>query len=208
MALPLDHLVWTVPDLERAVDELGERLGVRPAPGGSHPGWGTRNFLLALGPDRYLEVIGPDPDQPKPVGPRPFGIDELEGPRLVTWAVKADDLSARAERAGRRGVHLGPVRSMSRERPDGSLLSWQLTVPAVLPCGGLVPFLIDWGPSASPALSAPGGCRLSRLHAEHLDPERTRDSLDAVDAALEVVWGPRPRLIAELETPAGPVTLS
>jgi len=207
MPLVLDHLVYAARDLGRAVDELADRLGVRASVGGSHPGWGTRNQLLALGPDSYLEIIGPDPDQPEPVHPRPFGIDELEGARLVTWAAKAAELDERVERAAAQGVHLGPVRAMSRERPDGALLSWRLTVPRTLPCGGVVPFLIDWGDTPSPALRAPGGCSLIRLSAEHPDPARVRNALAAVDAEFPVLDGPSPRLIAELDTPRGPVTL-
>ena len=73
------------------MDELGGRLGAQPAMGGSHPGRGTRNALLSLGEDRYLEVIGPDPEQPVPAQPL-FGINERMQPRLVTWVAKVADI--------------------------------------------------------------------------------------------------------------------
>ena len=44
--------------------------------GGSHPGLGTHNALLSLGDESYLEIIAPDPTQPKPDHPRIFGLDE------------------------------------------------------------------------------------------------------------------------------------
>ena len=54
--------------------------------GGSHPGRGTRNTLLALGARCYLEILGPDPAQPPPERPRTRGIDQLLAARLVGWA--------------------------------------------------------------------------------------------------------------------------
>ena len=104
----VDHLVYATPDLQMGVDRVQKMLGVRAAAGGQHPGRGTRNALLSLGPGRYLEIIGPDPEQPKPAQPRPFGIDALKAPRLVTWAAKGTDLerltsdARRARREARR----------------------------------------------------------------------------------------------------------
>ena len=54
-------------------------LDVVAVPGGQHPGRGTRNALVRLGPRSYLEIVGPDAAQPPPDGPRWFGIDELDG---------------------------------------------------------------------------------------------------------------------------------
>ena len=104
-------------------------LGVRATAGGQHPGLGTRNALIALGPSTYLEIIGPDPDQPNPGTPRNFGIDTLKAPRLVTWAAKATDLAKIASDAAAHGVALGEVRPGSRRRPDGVLLTWTFTNP-------------------------------------------------------------------------------
>jgi hypothetical protein len=121
----LDHLVYATPDLDASVEELAERLGTDPVPGGAHPGWGTRNALIGLGPGSYLEVIGPDPGQPRSDHPRPFLIDELTSARLVTWAYRHPDPESMRDTLelalrsafGEQGALLGPLRAMSRTRP-------------------------------------------------------------------------------------------
>src|SRR5499426_4815344 len=100
----VDHLVYAAPDLNRGVEEIEKLLGVRATPGGQHPGRGTRNALIALGPTSYIEIIGPDPEQPKPDLPRQFGIDTLTEGRLVTWAAKSDDLERTVTRAAEHAV--------------------------------------------------------------------------------------------------------
>src|SRR4029453_5954612 len=81
----VDHLVYVTPDLTLGVETAERLFGVRASPGGQHPGEGTRNALIALGPTSYFEIIGPDPGQPTPARGRRFGIDEIKAPRLTTW---------------------------------------------------------------------------------------------------------------------------
>ena len=52
-SVPIDHLVFAAPDLDRAVDDLAARFGVRASAGGKHTGRGTHNALLSLGPATY-----------------------------------------------------------------------------------------------------------------------------------------------------------
>jgi hypothetical protein len=102
--------VYAAPDLELACADLEERLGVRPSEGGRHQGRGTRNALVAVGPDCYIEIVAPDPQQPRPAGARWFGVDTIASPRLVAWAAKATDLPGLVveQRAG--ASTLGPSR--------------------------------------------------------------------------------------------------
>lgn len=203
----VDHLVYATPDLNRGVEEIEKLLGVRATPGGQHPGLGTRNALIALGPAIYLEIIAPDPEQPAPKAPRPFGIDGLKDSRLVAWAAKYANLEDLRARAARNRVSLGEVTSGSRRRTDGVLLSWRYTDPRTVLADGLVPFFIDWGQSPHPAQTAAQGGSLVTLRAEHPDTQRVQSLLRALDLDIHVQSGARPALIATIETPRGVVEL-
>lgn len=203
----VDHLVYATPDLAAGVKQVERLLGVKAVPGGQHPGAGTRNALIGLGDKTYLEIIGPDPDQPKPDRPRRFGIDELQAPRLVTWAAKGTDLEAIVESAKSHSLDLGQVQSGSRRRPDGVLLSWRLTVSPALTADGLVPFFIDWGTTPHPAAALPKACELVALRAEHPDGNRVQAELSTIGLSLRVNPGSAPSITATIRTPKGDVEL-
>lgn len=203
----LDHLVYATPDLQLGVDAIEKQLGVKATAGGQHPGLGTRNALVALGPTSYLEIIGPDPAQPKPAGPRRFGIDGLKAPRIVRWVVKSSELSAIADTARNAGVTLGPITSGSRRRPDGVVLAWRYTDPAIVIADGLVPFFIDWGSSPHPATTAARGATLVQLRAEHPDAPRVQNMLDELGLDLRVSQASAPAIIATIDSPRGRVAL-
>src|SRR5712691_8505206 len=197
----VDHLVYATPDLQVGMDTLEQLLGVRATVGGQHPGLGTRNALIALGPSSYLEIIGPDPDQAKPKGPRRFGIDDLKAPTLVTWVAKGAQLERFAADARLHGVDLGEVQSGSRRRPDGVVLSWRYTDPSVVVANRLVPYFIDWGTSPHPALTAAKGASLLGLRAEHPDVRRVRNMLNRLGLDLPLQRGAAPAIIATIRSP-------
>lgn len=203
----VDHLVYAAPALEPAVADLERRFGVRAIPGGRHPDEGTWNAIIPLGPAVYLELVAPDPSQPSPSRPRWFGIDTLPEPRLVTWAAKSSGLEELVVAARRVGLPLGPVRSGSRRRPDGTVLTWRLTDPLTLVADGIVPFFIDWGATPHPAGAAPPDATLVGLRGEHPGGDRIAAQLLHLGVGLEVSLRPEPALIATLETPQGPVEL-
>ena len=204
---PVDHLVWGGQSLEQEIERFEVWTGVRAVPGGRHPGEGTRNALIRLGPAMYLELIGPDPTQAPPSHPRWFDLDTLAGPHLITWAAKCGDLDQRVAAARVAGCHLGEVRRGQRQLSDGQVLSWRLSYPDMQLGAGLVPFLIDWGESRHPAQTAANGVHLVELWAEHPDPATILGALRHLRLELRVVVGASPALIAILDTPRGPVEL-
>ncbi|WP_402841910.1 VOC family protein [Microbacterium sp. GXS0129] len=150
----LDHIVIAGPDLAGVIAWFAERTGVTAAPGGAHP-TGTANALVALTVDgqrvpHYIELIGPNPEVEHEGPVTTFGIDGLDAPRIVTYAVHPDDIEQAVASSRARGYDPGEIWDLSRRRPDGELLEWRLTRGS----GDFaVPFLIEWGNTPQPGLS-------------------------------------------------------
>jgi glyoxalase-like protein len=205
----LDHIVFAAPDLSEAVEGFARLTGVRPAPGGQHVGLGTANHLVGLGGDAYLEIIGPDPEQPAPPQPRPFGIDRLTEARVVAWAIHPPDLDGRIEAARAAGYDPGAPVPLSRQTPDGETMRWRLTWPDLDASAGLVPFLIDWGDTPSPP--SRGGLPtvpLVSLEATHPVPGQLRPALAALGVDLPIRAGDRAGLTVVLAGGHGEVVLT
>src|SRR5580693_2141636 len=98
----LDHILIGSPDLDAGIKYVEERTGVRAAFGGVHPGAGTRNALLSLGRNHYLEIIAPDPQQPASADAR--DLKSLEQPVLVGWAAHPGDIQEFAARLREKGI--------------------------------------------------------------------------------------------------------
>lgn len=203
----LDHLLWAVPDLAQGIDEMARQTGVRACLGGRHPGVGTHNALLDLGAEGYLEIIAPDPTQDALSG---LGrhLESLHEPRLITWAVRTWDIAAIERRARAAGLVPEGIVAMSRQRPDGRQLAWRILELGGHDEGGLIPFFIEWQGDEHPSHDAPGGCRLEDFVLEPPVPSKIHELLAVLGLAVEVRRGSRPRLLASLSTPRGPLNLS
>jgi len=203
----LDHLVYAADDLEQAMDRIEALLGVRPAKGGVHPAFGTCNALLSLGNRVYLEILAPDPDLPAP----PYGKWTDQAPKgggLMTWVLRSDDIEGLAESARDAGGDIGKVVAGERSLDDGSTLKWLLTNPYAMPIDGAVPFLIDWGSSPHPALTAPMAGALTGLTVEHPEAAKLREIFVAMGERVEIREAAEFRLVATIQTANGSVELS
>ena len=207
MPLPVDHLLYATTELAEGMDEIEALLGVRPVVGGRHPGFGTHNALLSLGPSVYLEVIARDPDLEVP--PQGVLADVPSGTpgHLMTWVLRATDITAAARDARVAGVDLGDVEAGQRQNPSGEWVRWRLTDPYAERLGGALPFLIDWGDTPHPSGVAPSGGKFGSLRIEHPDPDSIRAALDVLDSDVDVCGGDRFCLVAMIETSRGLVEL-
>ena len=204
----VDHLMFAVADLEEGIAQVEALTGVRAQLGGAHPGRGSHNALLSLGPRVYLEIIAPDPKQAEPRSLESFGLSATRSSRLVSWALNAPDLVRLAADAGTKGFPMTEPENGERRRPDGRVLSWRTTALKDESIGdGVVPFFIDWGATEHPAVSSPKGVQLVGLRVRHPSSRSLQPIYDALGIPLQIETGSEPAMIAVLDTPRGRVEL-
>jgi len=189
----LDHILLGAADLEAGVAYIEKESGVRVAGGGSHPGAGTRNALLSLGTERYLEIIAPDPQQGGAHSPRLMELADLKQPRLVGWAVHTKDIEAIARRLREAKIPAEGPNDGSRLRPNGKVLHWR-TLVLRDNHAGLLPFFIEWGTgTVHPSMDAPSGCKLASFEVQSQEDAQLRELFQKM--RIEVTVRPGPGLL-------------
>jgi hypothetical protein len=198
--LRFDHLAVAAETLAEGVETVEAALGVKLGGGGQHPHMATHNRLLGLG-DLYLEVIAADPSAPRPLWPRWFDLDHVQGPpRLTNWVAACDDIdSALAASPPGTGVPVALQRGDYR---------WQMAVPAngKLPYDGCFPALIRWQGTLHPAAQLPEShLRLTRLEIAHPEAAALARALAPLlqDRRIVITQGPAKALRASFSTPSG-----
>lgn len=206
----LDHLLLGCSDLDQGIAFVENQTGIRPATGGVHPGRGTRNALLSLGPQHYLEVIAPDPQQHDI---QPVGVDlvnmlkQLASPQLVDWAIHTSNIEAVAERLRKVSIAFQGPRPGSRARPDGRMLHWK-TLNLDEDRNGLLPFFIEWGAdSLHPSEDAPVGCRLESFAVAGPDPGKLSSEFRRLGIEVQVEQAKSAHLRARIVGQGGKMVL-
>jgi len=209
----VDHVTYAAEadGLRATAERLAQKLGVTPVDGGIHPRFGTRNIILPLAHDRYVEVVTvldhPASDK-APFGQAVRARSEAGGGWLG-WVVSVDDLTPAEERLGRKAV-VG-----SRHRPDGVQLTWHMLGVKGLMADPQVPSYIQWDDmSVHPSVGATTGVTISGLQiAGH--PERVREWLglpaDETSTFINFTFiaphGTPGLLSVTFDTPSGQVTI-
>jgi len=213
--MKLDHIMFAVSDLDAGIEQIKNLTGVSAEFGGSHAGAGTRNALLSFGNEQYLEIIAPDPVQNVTgTGVTGAGVTGAMAAELLslpcgyirTWAVATKDFTPVVlvlERFGY-GHHMI---EMSRTRPDGVQLAWQILFVTHQPHGLAMPFFINWQESEHPAQLAPGGCELQWFSVECPGADEFQRFCSAIDINVRVAKGDL-KLSARLQSPLGAAVLA
>ena len=213
--MKLDHIMFAVSDLDAGIEQIKNLTGVSAEFGGSHAGAGTRNALLSFGNEQYLEIIAPDPVQNVTgTGVTGAGVTGAMAAELLslpcgyirTWAVATKDFTPVVlvlERFGY-GHHMI---EMSRTRPDGVQLAWQILFVTHQPHGLAMPFFINWQDSEHPAQLAPGGCELQWFSVECPGADEFQRFCSAIDINVRVAKGDL-KLSARLQSPLGAAVLA
>lgn len=209
----VDHLTFAVgtAGLKAESERLGELLGAKLRDGGFHPRFGTRNHILPLADDRYLEVVEvlEHPAAEKaPFGQAVRARSEMGGGWLG-WVISVPDLDPYEERLDRESV-VG-----SRHFPDGRLLEWHQIGVKGLISDPQLPYFIKWDshPSLLPS-ALPGEIRLesieiagTRSRVEDWLGLQVGNELDGVELVFSSEYGQPGILSATFSTPNGSVRI-
>jgi hypothetical protein len=201
----IDHLVWYNADLAAGQRHFAAAMDAEPLYGGEHPGEGTANAVLSLGPSTYLEILGRDVKQSADV--LDAEVASLTGQGLYHWAVGGFDLERLSRRAARAGLTGGALVPGGRVKPDGKRLDWLCWGLRDHGFGSLVPFFIDWRGSEHPALSAPRGGRIASFQVHTPERDRLAALFDVLELDVPVIAGETPRVVATLESGRGRTVL-
>lgn len=122
MTARLDHAVFAWEDLD-AITEVFTRLGLAPEYGGQHGDGTTEMAVLGFDDGSYFELIAPT-DAEEPPQRWPDELADSAGP--CAWCLDVDDLRARLKRLIDAGTEVRGPTPLSRERPDGTLVEWEM----------------------------------------------------------------------------------
>ena len=188
----VDHVVLAVRDLETSAARLWDEHGLRFAPGGRHPQWGTANMIAPLGVD-YLELLGVVDEAvgASTVLGRTLLELSADGDRWFSICLADDDVDATAARLGL------TVQPGSRTRPDGTEVRWRGAGIEERGADLWLPFFISWD---VPAALHPGAAQAEhRIPVEGIcwaevggDEARLRDWLGGREAPIRVLTDAEP----------------
>lgn len=188
--MQIDHVVYGVQDLEAAASRMKADFGLGSILGGRHPGWGTGNWIVPLGPN-YIELLAAvdKAEAERSELGRSLLAAVAEGDRFLGWCVSTDDVETVAARLDL------PVVAGTRERPDGSKLRWRSAGLDRAMAEPSLPFFITW--------DVPDELHPGRTEADHIAPPqgiawleiggdavRLNEWLDGFELPVRVVGGP------------------
>lgn len=208
MSRKIDHIVYCVPNLEDAVIDLESMLGVKANIGGTHNTQGTKNALINLGEECYLEILAIDESNTDIKAPRWMGIDLLQSSKLTRWALKADDINTDSKSLSVHNPDMGQVTGGSRMMTNGKTLKWKIAMPLHSPEVEVAPFITDWSESeAHPTDSLDHECQLLELLLNHPNPTEVQSLFDQMNINIRINKSETTFIQATIKCPKGIVLL-
>mgnify|MGYP002714651542 FL=1 len=211
----VDHVSYAADQsgVKATAERLGEALGVTPVDGGIHPRFGTRNMILPLAHERYVEIVEvldhPSSDK------APFGqvvrARSEAGGGWMGWVIRVDEeIEAVEERLDRKAVE------GNRRLSDGREFRWkQIGIKGTL-ADPQLPFFVKWGEgSPHPSQEADTDVTIASIMVAG-DPDRVRDWLgghpaeetsSVIDFDFVAPHGTPGLMSVTFNTPGGTVTL-
>lgn len=158
----VDHLMFVAgpQGLPATVAELGKTLNRSFKDGGFHPRFGTRNHILPLADNRYIEALDvlDHPAAEKAVFGQAVRERQAAGGGWLGWVISVDDLTPFEQRLDRKVV------PGSRHFPDGRCLEWEQIGVKGLIADPQLPYFVKWKSPADVLPSAlPGDISLTAL---------------------------------------------
>ena len=205
----LDHIVYTVRDLDSAIITLENKLGITAVFGGYHSTQGTKNALINLDNGTYLELLAADDSNKSIPPPRWMGVDMLTKDQITRWAIKSDQLEKDASSLKDYHSKMGHIKAGSRNTANGTLLKWQLILPLATPEIELIPFMVDWSQTEThPHDALPNmGCKLIELYGTHPNPDLLSNTLKTLNVNLRIEPNENMSLKAIIQSPKGIVEI-
>jgi len=200
----IDHLVYCVHNLEEGIIYFIEKYGMHPVIGGRHLNEGTKNAIINLGNQCYLEILAIDEANTKHTQNRWMGIDLLTTPKMTRWAIKSTNLETDKQALIKYNDQLGNIESGLRKRPDNSNLTWKLTKPLSYPEVEVAPFLLDWSATDSyPTDGLPVLGNLLEIKLGHSDPIQIKACLAELNVDIPVKSSNEPYIKVLIDGPKG-----
>lgn len=200
----IDHIVYAVPDLEAAMDQLEQTLGVRPLFGGYHTTQGTKNAVLHLGHQCYLELLATDFENKQCKAPRWMGVDFIDRPQVTRWSLRSTQLQEDRLSVKQYHMEMGSIQGGQRKKTDGQLLTWEMIMPLAAPAVEIVPFMTDWQHSvAHPTDSLPQVCQLISMEFTHPQPQMVTPTMDQLGIDLDLIKSQKISIKANIQSPNG-----
>lgn len=199
----IDHIVYAVHDLHKAIIYFENETGIKVQEGGRHINHGTHNALIKIGERSYLEFIAKDPMLSSPVAGTWMGLDHLQKDKITRWSLASRNIDADAQIINQYNNRLGLIKEGSRKKSDGTMLYWQMSNVLPDPEIDVIPFLLDWKDSEHPTTGIPLECKIIDFRIFSPNQQKTKTLFQNLAFKNEV--GKRSALGLELvlETPKG-----